>query len=339
MKIEDMDGEAIRDVFARFGYSASDVTEEMVLMVRKAFSEAFKITYRPATHRRYVDQVSVYMHGIDRANGIIPGDTTVPGPPEVTWDGMLETYRTALGKDITPNTYLYSAAPNMITQEEYEVIPTSPDEVSAWLTHPDPDSSGSSIHAWAQGSMSGKLPLEPPAFRIIGVDGGGTTGLCVLDLTEPIFPHQTRFQDTVMMGKPVYTKITATRMESPADPAALRDLVASHRPDVIAVEDFVQLRRAARLSNFRKGGKKASDIAAVMVSLATELGIPATRNSASRAKGWGTDRRLAAAGIHRNAMVHGTDGARHALFTAKEMGYIEDPLLVQARRAQHHRSK
>lgn len=305
MKIEDMDGEAIRDVFARFGYSASDVTEEMVLMVRKAFSEAFKITYRPATHRRYVDQVSVYMHGIDRANGIIPGDTTVPGPPEVTWDGMLETYRTALGDGISP--------------EMYEV--------------------GSGVHAWAQGSMSGKLPLEPPAFRIIGVDGGGTTGLCILDLTEPIFPHQTRFQDTVMMGKPVYTKITATRMESPADPAALRDLVASHRPDVIAVEDFVQLRRAARLSNFRKGGKKASDIAAVMVSLATELGIPATRNSASRAKGWGTDRRLAAAGIHRNAMVHGTDGARHALFTAKEMGYIEDPLLVQARRAQHHRSK
>lgn len=163
-------------------------------------------------------------------------------------------------------------------------------------------------------------------IRVTGVDGGGTTGvaLLILEKTDP-------------RGKFYTVKETTFYQFEGASADTVRGNIEALHPDIIAVEDFVSMRRAGRLAGYRKGGKLAADIAAVVAAMDAPFG-PVVRNSAGRAKKWGSDRRLAAAGIRPRGMVHAMDAARHALFAACNVGLIEDPLMVQQRAAQRRRT-
>lgn len=173
-------------------------------------------------------------------------------------------------------------------------------------------------------------------IRVVGVDGGGTTGLAllILEKTDPAQKFHT-------------VKETTFYQFEGASADTVRGNIEALHPDIIAVEDFVSMRRAGRLAGYRKGGKLAADIAAVVAAMRPpgtpgrqdgKTYYPITRNSAGRAKKWGSDRRLAAAGIRPRGMVHAMDAARHALFTACNLGLVEDPLMVQQRAAQRRRT-
>jgi hypothetical protein len=186
------------------------------------------------------------------------------------------------------------------------------------------------------------------ALRVLGVDPGGTTGMALLELSREDGGRHALYTP--------YTTITHTLYQYASIEAA-RGALEALKPDLIAVESWVAMRRAGRLSGYRKGGRIAADLAAEVGALGEGPSTASAKallmagepidgspyvvsNNAARAKKWATDRRLAAAGIRgrKTADRHALDGARHALFAATELGLIEDPLMVQARRAQRRRT-
>ena len=80
-----------------------------------------------------------------------------------------------------------------------------------------------------------------------------------------------------------------------------------------------------------KHGAKVSRQVEELAEICAEFGVPLTARYAALAKGWGTDKRLKAAGLYDITAggTHSRDACRHALMTAVQDGGWPDPLSGQ----------
>lgn len=152
---------------------------------------------------------------------------------------------------------------------------------------------------------------------VIGADPGPTCGLAFLDFIQGKLAGKTLLQ---VDGQSVIIVLEAM-------------ISRYYTSDVVVA-------RYAGVENFITGqsaGTRGNDanITRQLVMQITERlqmwGYNTKIRSASDAKNWATDKKLEAAGIIGAASLHGKfrdgyDAARHALFTAREMNVIENPL-------------
>lgn len=157
----------------------------------------------------------------------------------------------------------------------------------------------------------------PQVVSVIGVDPGPTTGLCFLDYIDRRLAAHTSIQVNGDCAQLVLEAVLAKYYG---------------HPNVI--------KRAAGVENFITGqsaGTKGdgAEVTRQLVMKFTEqlqmwgyhTKIRKKADVWTKNGGWATDRRLKAAGIlGPPEMRHANDAARHALFTAKDQLYMEDPL-------------
>lgn len=108
-----------------------------------------------------------------------------------------------------------------------------------------------------------------------------------------------------------------------ADPDTAVTLVLAWQTasDVLVIEDFVIGTKTGK-ANDQRAGQQTRNVLERLRPYATAV------RTASQVKGWATDERLKAAGIHEKlqGMRHARDAARHALFHAVKSGVLVDPL-------------
>lgn len=143
---------------------------------------------------------------------------------------------------------------------------------------------------------------------VIGVDPGGTTGICVFDGA-----YRDLLQTTPGLVVPI-----------------VRALMHVAPDSVLAIERFVVGYRASR-SSTPKAGEITRGLIVALVNAGSDLGVRVIQRSASEVKPWATDARLTAAGITAKGMPHARDGARHALFAAVRDCGLPDPLSKKGR--------
>lgn len=142
-------------------------------------------------------------------------------------------------------------------------------------------------------------------MRVLGVDPGGTTGIAIV-----------RYEDG-RYSLDVHGGLTGTLEEVTRD---LRPFVSNLVP--IAAERFVVNRRAGR-SRSAHAGEKARNVLGWLLTRGPRVHLA----TASEAKLWATDKRLAAAGlVCTDGLPHSRDAARHALYTLVKHYRCPDPL-------------
>lgn len=154
-----------------------------------------------------------------------------------------------------------------------------------------------------------------PAFTIIGVDPGETTGIALLQAG--------RIEVVQCSPGAVLSIVGALSKNATEWTAGL----------VIAVERFVVSTRAGRSASPKAGATTRALITALTDAHDPQIGVRVLLRSASEVKPWATDARLKAAGLIDvcKGMPHARDGARHALFAAVHDCGIPDPLSKRAR--------
>lgn len=154
---------------------------------------------------------------------------------------------------------------------------------------------------------------------VIGVDPGQTTGVLAM-LVEA---------GHIVKDSPIVVQIHHV------DGAGVLELIGAlfdrgHSEDVapvLAVEHFVVSTRAARSSSSRAGLTTRNLIGELRYLNAVFISHPAVT-----VKKWAMDRRLDKSGLlaSTQGMHHARDAARHALYAAKELNLIHDPLSTKA---------
>lgn len=143
---------------------------------------------------------------------------------------------------------------------------------------------------------------------VIGVDPGGTTGLCRIDADGYRAPVLDQVAPDEVLG-------AVEALVGAQDPAEV----------LLAVEQFVVGRRAAR-SATPAGGRVARELIGALHLEFVGRGARVVLRSASVVKPWAIDRRLKAAGLYLPGKPHARDAARHALFAAVADCGLPDPL-------------
>lgn len=158
------------------------------------------------------------------------------------------------------------------------------------------------------------LPAPGPVTSIIGIDPGGTTGICFLDYIGPSIAGKTLLQ---VDGPSALIVLEAMLTRYYADPQAVVKRAAG-------VEPFITGQSAGTRG-------QPAEVTRQQAFQATELlqlwGYNVQLRKAADIKVWATDKRLKAAGLlGPPEMRHANDGARQALYTAKHDLYKADPL-------------
>lgn len=145
---------------------------------------------------------------------------------------------------------------------------------------------------------------------VIGVDPGATTGIALLDTTEPTNP--------VLIQTSPDAVITIVN--------ALVDRTQGQHGTVagVAIERFVRGPRSGKLGT-PKGAAIAQDIITQLSHLVGAWGVPTYLRSAAEVKPWATDARIRKLTEHRG-MPHALDALRHAMFCAVRDFGMPDPL-------------
>lgn len=153
-------------------------------------------------------------------------------------------------------------------------------------------------------------------IRVLGIDPGGTTGVCDLQFSEDgwwVAPFQ------VNSTGGLHNELLAMLTTRPY-------------PNAVAIEQFVVSRRAGR-SSTASAGKQARDIIGAVQELCRQAKVPVVAHSASQVKNWASDDRLKAAGLYAptRGLGHARDAARHALYAAHWYLRCPDPLTTEER--------
>lgn len=154
---------------------------------------------------------------------------------------------------------------------------------------------------------------------VVGVDPGGTTGVCWF-LTES--------------GCPL-AQVGALQIHGPEGVLpyvrSRIDAYGTNRRLIIAAEKFVVRGRAGR-SRTASGGETARELLGELRRVEREMsGVVVLVRPAGIVKPWATDRRLEPAGLFdvTRSMPHARDAARHALYAAVKAGLLADPLSTE----------
>jgi len=158
----------------------------------------------------------------------------------------------------------------------------------------------------------------------VGADPGPATGLCFLEYSGGRLVGRTLVQATGDTAAHVLHAVLAYHHE------VMRAGGSSFGRKAGSVEKFVTGRSAG------SRGKPADVTRQLEMELAEVLqmfGYPVEIRPAADVKPWASDKRLVAAGIvpslkgMHGDMNHAYDGARHALYGARDAGIVQDPLL------------
>lgn len=151
----------------------------------------------------------------------------------------------------------------------------------------------------------------------VGVDPGPATGICLLDYDRGILAGRVLLQCDAGSAAVVLRELLIARKDTPV------------RKRVGSVEKFVTGASAGSRGT-------AADVTRQLVMELAEVlqlfGYAVKIRPAADVKPWATNKRLVAAGIAPSErgmhgdMNHAYDGARQAVFGAKEAGIILDPL-------------
>jgi len=159
---------------------------------------------------------------------------------------------------------------------------------------------------------------------VIGVDPGGTTGICALWIThDPLIVENPINSIEVIQcdGEGRTARIAVIMV---VNALIARATLENEREVILSVESFVVGMRAAK-SRHSGAGKQARDIIADLYNMRNVWRVS---HPAVVVKKWATDERLDKAGIMTatTGMRHARDAGRHALFAAVKGGHMPDPL-------------
>lgn len=143
-------------------------------------------------------------------------------------------------------------------------------------------------------------------MKVLGIDPGETTGLCVL---------------WILNHRLVGIRIAQCDLESATH---IANVFATGDDTLWATEKFVVGNRAGRSSSSRAGAN-TRDLVGRLQAQAEMRGETFIQRSASEVKTWATNERIKAAGIT-TVGGHSADSARHALYAAVKANYCPDPL-------------
>lgn len=165
--------------------------------------------------------------------------------------------------------------------------------------------------------------------RIIGVDPGGTTGVCCLDVRHNAVGETYRIvhYDAVQCEPKGMRAVVLEMLEAHPHASAIR----------LAVEAWVRGHRSIANAHRDVGDMVADAIAdARNIQAEWARGRPwLSERPAGVVKPWATDKRLEACGLlaRTRGMPHARDAARHALFSACRDVGLPDPLGRKGSRA------
>jgi hypothetical protein len=147
--------------------------------------------------------------------------------------------------------------------------------------------------------------------RILGVDPGLTTGLATIVVDRG--------------GDWRYMRASGVQVEAGHTETRVRELLETHRYDMIATEWYQIGPRSGRTSG-RRHQNRTVTLAQKVCDIARDLGVPWRTWRAIDVKPWATDGRLRAAGLWFRGLPHARDGARMAMFAAVREFGVADPL-------------
>lgn len=141
---------------------------------------------------------------------------------------------------------------------------------------------------------------------VLGVDPGGVTGLCLLDVDRR---HFELVQTTPGLVLTIVSALLPTSVDV-----------------TLAIEKFVVGPRAGSSAN-PSAGATTRQLIGALVELGGSLGVRVVLRSAAEVKPWATNQRLVRAGLRvPTGMGHAGDAGRHATFEAVQSGGFPDPL-------------
>lgn len=158
---------------------------------------------------------------------------------------------------------------------------------------------------------------------IIGVDPGETTGIFVMVVTGAQLGIHTPESSKILSTSAIQYRGVGGGVN-----AIIEAFAPLENDAAIAYEKFIVGPRSAKSRN-SQGGQAARD---VIGQIAMVRGAQLFSHTASAAKKWATNQRLAEAGIlgATHEMRHARDAARHALFCAVANRWLHDPLSQKA---------
>lgn len=139
------------------------------------------------------------------------------------------------------------------------------------------------------------VPARNRSLRVVGVDPGETTGICVFNGCELLGSDQ----------------LTTKGLEEGID--ALAKYLRTNKPDIVSIEDY-------RVYSWESDKHKwaalhTPKLIGAVYTICYLRDIPIKMRMAQAAKGFVTDEKLKAWGLYKKAKRHSRDAMRHAIYS------------------------